>query len=137
MCLQPPPSSQLSLVTGSASIFGAQQPASITSLLGLCHGGVNTLIVTRMRDVSQHLSDRLRLVLLEATCPSFRLFAVPPLLRLHWHAGHSALCGLSQLDFHYFRNIMSLINACLDLHSPHYRAFIAIVSAIASRPFTE
>lgn len=45
-------------------------------------------------------------------------------------------CGLSQLDVHYFRNIMSF-NYCLhgSLQSDD-RPFIAIMLAIAPRPFT-
>lgn len=49
------------------------------------------------------------------------LFHVPPLhLLLHLSSDctrRSALCGLSQLDFHYFRKITSLINAGMDVYS--------------------
>lgn len=42
------------LLTGSASISGARQPASITSRLCLCHRSLHTPTVTLMCDVSRH-----------------------------------------------------------------------------------
>lgn len=125
MWLRLPQSSPLFLVTGSTSIFGAQQPATITSLLSLCHGTFQTLIVTLMSDVSQHLSDHFHLMLPKATLTAITLFHVPPLcLLFSTFAVHSVLCALPLLDFHYFLNIMPLNMCPYRRLQSNYRPFI-------------
>lgn len=58
-----PSALQLYFLTGSASISWAQQPASITSHLCLCHRSLDTLTVTLMWSVSRHMPDHLHPVM--------------------------------------------------------------------------
>lgn len=61
-----PSASQLFPVIGSASIFRVQQPTSFTRHLCLCHRSLDTLTVTLMWGVSQHLSDHLHPIMAQS-----------------------------------------------------------------------